>query len=295
MTAGRAPSGVVVGVDGSQESGAAVRWAAREAHLHGLPMILMYAVRRPIVTWPLAPSDHVAIEGELQNAEDALKYARKAALAIVGPGQPLDIRTEIARSSAVAALVDASKDAHMVVVGSRGMGSMGRLLLGSVSSGLLHHARCPVTVVRSRMGELPDDGAPILLGVDGSPVSEAATALAFEEASRRGVDLVALHAWSDVGGLPLQGEEWRTRKQEAEEILAERLAGWQEQYPDVKVRRHVEFDEPARQLVDRSGTAQLVVVGSHGRGGFSGMLLGSVSSAVVQSVDVPVTVVRPRD
>ncbi|MDA2890267.1 universal stress protein [Mycolicibacterium sp. BiH015] len=294
MTTGRAPSGIVVGVDGSQEAGAAVRWAAREAHLHGLPITLMHAVRRPIVTWPLAPSDHIAIEGELQNAEDALKHARQAALAIADQGQPLDVHIEIPRSGAVEALVDASKDAHMVVVGSRGMGRIGRLLLGSVSSGLIHHARCPVTVVRSRMGELPDDGAPILLGVDGSPVSEAATALAFEEASRRGVDLMALHAWSDVGGLPLQGEEWRTRKQQAEEILAERLAGWQERYPDVKIRRQLEFDEPARQLVDRSGTAQLVVVGSHGRGGFSGMLLGSVSSAVVQSVDIPVTVVRPR-
>lgn len=290
---------IVVGVDGSQQAGVAVRWAAAEAQMSGVPVDLVYAVRPPIVTWPLAPTDELAAECERQNAEDTLNHARAAALAGDGAANPPDVRTEVIRDSALGALIEASETARMVVVGSRGTGGFPRLKLGSVSAGLIRHAHCPVTVVHSQMGVLPDVTAPVLVGVDGSPASEAATAFAFEEASRRGVELEALHVWHDRAGREPRGGSWSDIKQsdieqQAAEILAERLAGWQEQFPDVPVRRHIEFDEPSRRLVERSRSAQLVVVGSHGRGGFSGMLLGSVSSTVAQSVDVPVTVVRPH-
>jgi nucleotide-binding universal stress UspA family protein len=132
----------------------------------------------------------------------------------------------------------------------------------------------------------------VLLGIDGSPASEAATALAFEEASQRGVELVALHAWSDVGAFPMLGMDWRESEAEGQELLAERLAGWQGQYPDFCVKRLLFCDKLSRWLLEDSEPARLVVVGSHGRGGFAGMLLGSVSSAVAQSARVPVVVVR---
>ena len=180
----------------------------------------------------------------------------------------------------------------MIVVGSQGLGAVGRLLLGSVTTGLLHHAHCPVAVIHSNEAEAPDSNAPVLLGIDGSPASEAATALAFDEASRRGVGLLALHVWSDVGVFPVLGMDWRDRENEGQEILAERLAGWQEQYPDVRVERLLFCDKPSQWLLKQSEHAQLVVVGSRGRGGFPGMLLGSVSSAVTQSAKVPVIVVR---
>jgi nucleotide-binding universal stress UspA family protein len=137
------------------------------------------------------------------------------------------------------------------------------------------------------------------VGIDGSPESELATAIAFDEASRRKVGLVALHAWSDVGVfdgvLDSHGTGWPALKSIEDEALAERLAGWCERYPDVSVHRVVVRDEPAHQLVDQSQWSQLVVVGSHGRGGFAVMLLGSISAAVVMLARLPVIVARqPR-
>jgi nucleotide-binding universal stress UspA family protein len=196
-------------------------------------------------------------------------------------------------SPVVPVLVDLSKDTDLVVVGSRGRGPVARSLLGSVSSSVVRHAHCPVAVIRDEDPLMPyPTQAPVVVGIDGSPVSELATAIAFQEASRRGVDLVALHAWSDVEVTDYPAIDWPAMKPAAEEILAERLAGWQERYPDVTVRRVVERDHPIQHLVSQSESAQLVVVGSHGRGGFAGMLLGSVSAAVAHSARMPVIVAR---
>ena len=120
-----------------------------------------------------------------------------------------------------------------LVVGSRGLDAFGRHMLGSVSSGLLHHAHCPVAIIHdphAAQREIRDD-APVLVGIDGSPASEAATVLAFDEASRRRVPLVALHAWSDVGVFPILGMDWRVYRDEGDEVLGERLAGWREITP----------------------------------------------------------------
>jgi nucleotide-binding universal stress UspA family protein len=284
--------GILVGVDGSPASDAAVAWASREAVSRRIPVTLMHVVAPIVVGWPVGQLYADMPEWQKANARHVIEHARKILTAVLDESEAPEIHTETAYSSTVPTLIEASKEAWMVVVGSQGMGALGRLVLGSVSTALIQHAHCPVAVIRSGGVATPDRNAPVLVGVDGSAASEAATALAFDEASHRGVDLVALHAWSDVAVFPILGMDWRDRESQGEEVLAERLAGWQEKYPDVHVQRLLVCDKPARWLIQESARAQLVVVGSHGRGGFPGMLLGSVSSAVAHSAQIPVVVVR---
>ena len=252
----------------------------------------LHVVAPIVVGWPVGQLYAEMPEWQKESGQHVVDQAHKTLSASLGRSEPPEIHTKMVYSNTVPALIDASKDAWMLVVGSQGLGALGRLLLGSVTTALIHHAHCPVAVIRSDDGTLPDSDAPVLLGIDGSPASEAAIPLAFNEASRRGVEPVALHAWSDVGVFPMLGMDWRDSEAKGQEILAERLAGWQEQYPDVHVKRLLFCDKPSQWLLKESERAQLVVIGSHGRGGFAGMLLGSVSSHVAQSATVPVIIVR---
>ncbi|BBX37470.1 hypothetical protein MMAG44476_25274 [Mycolicibacterium mageritense DSM 44476 = CIP 104973] len=283
---------IIVAVDGSPDSEAAIVWAAREAVLRGAAVKLLHVIAPMVVDLSISPVPENFIEWQKDNAKQILAQAEKTLLANTVEEQTPDVHSEVRFGSVVGEIVDATRQVHLAVVGSRGMGAVGRAVLGSVSSGLVHHAHCPVAVVHVNETQPADLSSPVLLGVDGSPASEKAIALAFDEASRRGVELVALHAWSDVGVFPVLGMDWRRYEDEGREVLGERLAGWSEQYPEVRVQRRIVCDQPARWLIDASADAQLVVVGSHGRGGFTGMLLGSVSGAVAQSAKAPVIVVR---
>jgi nucleotide-binding universal stress UspA family protein len=285
--------GIVVGVDDSAAAKVAVQWAARDAELRKIPLTLVHAISPEVATWldiPLPPglarwqTDHGR-----RVLDDALKIVAEAS----HRGGPAAVQTEVLSSAAVPTLIDLSKDAELMVAGSQGRGRWPGRLLGSVSSGLLRHAHCPVAIIHDEDPLMPHPAqAPVLVGIDGSPASELATAIAFDEASRRNVALIALHAWSDVDVSEWPGVDWPATQSMAEEVLAERLAGWQERYPDVKVYRIVVRDQPARQLIERSEVAQLIVVGSRGRGGFAGMLVGSVGEAVAQMARMPVIVAR---
>lgn len=281
---------VLVAVDGSAASDAAVAWATREAILHKMSITLLHAVAPVVVGWPVGQLYDDIPDWQNDRAKQVISHARKVLDSSLGASESLDVTTEVAYSSVLPTLINASENAWMIVVGSCGLGAVGRALLGSVSASLLRHARCPVAVIHADRS--PDRDSPVLLGIDGSPASEAATALAFDEASRRRVHLVAVHAWSDVGVFPVLGMDWHNYEIQGQEVLAERLAGWQERYPDVRVRRRVVCDQPARWLLEESEQAQLVVVGSRGRGGFAGMLLGSVAATVAQSASIPVIIAR---
>jgi len=287
---------VLAGVDGSPSSKVAVEWAARDAALRGIPLILAQVTPEPRATLGVEvvrpPEVWRALE---ENARRDLAEGRVIAERATADSGPIQIDELEVSDSVVPALVALSKGADIVVVGCRGMGTITRRLLGSVSWGLAHHALCPVAIIHDERRGSPDDVArlPVVVGIDGSPASEAATAVAFDEASRRGVGLTAIHAWNDNTNFDLLGLKWDELHREAVEVLDERLVGWQKRYPAVSVRRVVVPDHPAGHLITHSDDAQLVVVGSRGRGGFAGMLLGSVSSAVAEASRAPVIVARP--
>jgi nucleotide-binding universal stress UspA family protein len=279
---------------------AAVRWAAREATMRNLPLTLAHVLAAPvagspILALPAAPIPAEIFEQREEYAQQALRDAIKVAEDGAVGNCSLQINAEVFLSAPAATLVRQSKDAEMVVIGSKGQSTWSRALLGSVSTALVHHAHCPVAVIHDELSSPQQPrGSPVLVGIDGSRASDLATAIAFDEASWRGAELVALHAWNDADMRHVPTMEWSALQSAAEKSLAERLAGWQERYPDVTVRRLIVWRQPARHLIDKAKSAQLVVLGSHGRGGFAGMMLGSVSTAVVHAACTPVIVARQR-
>ena len=286
---------IVVGVDGSPVSKVAVDWAAHTAALREAPLKLVHVLNPPVVmAFPEVPMPSGYLQWQEEEGRKllaaAVLTAQEAALLV---GNPIEVTSEMVSGTSVPAMVEESRDAQMIVVGCRGRGALARGLLGSVSTGLVHHSHCPVAVIHDEDPLIPHPSkAPVVVGVDGSPASERAVEIAFQEASFRGVDLVAVHAWSDTGVFEFPGADWSVLQSGAEETLSERLAGWQERYTDVLVRRVVAADRPAHQLLEQAKSAQLLVVGSHGRGGFAGMVLGSVSTAVVNAARMPVIVAR---
>lgn len=275
---------VVVGIDGSEQSGTALRWAAAYAARYTAPLQLVYVIDVPMeygpgVTGPLF--DYAALR---ERAESVVAAAKTEAATLTGT----EITTVIGEGSAVLELRTRSESARLVVVGSRGFGAFRRTLLGSVSTSLARNAACPVAVIPEH--EFAVDG-PVVVGVDGSACSVAAVAAAFDEAARRDTRLVAVHTWSEF----YRYDSRATMQAEAEAVLSESLAGYAEKYPEVRVDRLVVQDRPAHAILAAAETAQLVVVGSRGRGGFLGMALGSVAQAVLHGADCPLIVIRSAE
>lgn len=286
-----ATDAVVVGVDGSQSARDAVRWAAAEAHSLHRPLRLVHATVWPLMTHPAPPSVPVHYQAVMAEAargwlDEARELAEQVAPEVL-------TSEDLVTGDPGPVLLTESAEAREVVVGSRGLGGFTGMLVGSVAAALTHHAQCPVVVVR---GE-GDPTGPVVVGVDGSPAGDKALGFAFDAASRGNAPLVALHTWSDVGVGELWGPpptllDWAAIEQEQQRLLAERLAGWREKYPDVAVHRVVQRDRPARGLREAGRQARLLVVGARGRGGFTGMLLGSTSRSLVHHAPCPLAVVR---
>ena len=288
---------VLVGVDGSAGARVAVDIGAWEAKWRHVPLLLVHGHQNPLphTSSGVLPQPAVAA---MRDDMRAMLLETESRAHAQQPG--VAVRSTLVTGGA-GGLVEVSRGMSLVVVGSRGTGGFAGLHVGSVASQVSMHSPAPVIVVRpgkdgshARIGD-----GPVVVGLDGSQPSFDALGFAFEEANVRGVPLVPLYAWSQgpnassgyIG--PIAQGPGRVREEIAQTLVEEFAAPWQEKYPDVRVTPIVRYQAPpAWALIEASRQAGLVVVGSRGRGGFAGLLLGSVGHAVASHAHCPVAVVR---
>ncbi|MBB5157523.1 universal stress protein [Saccharopolyspora phatthalungensis] len=264
---------VVVGVDGSERSWWAAAWATGEADLRGAKRVRAVAVTED----PLHDDEAWESTGPVVD-QLAVRYPN------------LDISLDVVHGHPADVLCHLSTDAQLVVVGSRGRSTLSATLLGSVSAQVATHAHCPVVVVKDH-----HDSGPVVVGLDNSPYSRSALEFAYAAASRYDSELVAVQVWADVEYAPVvprMEDELIDLRDEALRGLAEQLAGWAESYPNVAVRNVAQRGHPVAELAAAADEARLLVVGHRGRGGFTGLLLGSVAAGVLHHARSPVAVVR---
>lgn len=288
---------VVVGVDGSPASNRALAWATADATRRSRPLHLLCARETYIgaahldssVAWTDPALD--ALDSSLTVVEEARDYVRQ-----VSP----ELRVTFSRPWGRPAqhLVIASHVAEVVVVGSRGHGRLASAVLGTVSLQTAAHARCPVIVVREGQPEHPTGSLKITVGVDGSHDANDAVEFAMRMAGPGGdVDLVTAWWLEIVEGAVVTTEEspqWQVVQKRQRAVIERALGSLREEYPHVNVEAHIERGRTEEVILKAIGDSDLLVVGSRGRGGFAGLLLGSVSQHMLTAAPCPVAVMVNR-
>lgn len=292
---GRArPAGVVAGLDGSSAANAAAAWAADWAHHQGLPLRL--------VTAAPAVAHSAQVHAQLVHELHAVLVRGAAAATAQHPGLPISV--DVLHHSPAAALVELSSQARLMVVGNRGAGGWADLLLGSVAADVAAHAHCVVVVCPERRPHRFDGR--IVLGVDDGPQTQEAAEFAFRVAAQWSCPLTAAHVLdSDVGPFASsahslqpaagRGPDGTGGGARLPDAVRATLAACAARHPDVTVEEITTTGRPAAVLSRLAQDAGLLVVGSRGRGGFAGLLLGSTSRDLLQAASCPVAVVRPGD
>lgn len=289
---GRRP--VLVGVDGSASAQAALAWAATEALYRHCPLHIVHTFSWPIIADPFG-LDLTEPMNDSRRATagwilgEAANQARAAA-------PDIRVTAELFTGAAAPTLLSQAHAAQLVVVGSRGLGGFRGLLLGSVSGTVAAHARCPVIVVHPHRDGTAFPVSPVgrvVVGVDGSDVSAAAIRFAFQEAERRRVGITAVHAAMRTRQHPSLQVPADIVEQVDQQLFAAAMESERVLVPGIDVETKLVHSHPAQALIDEADGAELIVVGSRGRGGFTGMLLGSVSQAVLHHAPCPVAVVHP--
>lgn len=295
--------GIVVGVDGSQQSKCALRWAEREAVRRGSVLNIVSAYTIPVFAASSMDAGYSTLDDDLirGGAEDIVRQARADL-----EGSEATIRTYIESGDPAGVLLDLSQDAELVVVGTRGRGGFVGRLLGSVSSALPAHAKCPTVVVplcmsKEQEGQDPQAAAErkaIVVGVDGSDRARAAVLAAADAAVASGLTLRLICAVAPVGA----ALAWMPATVDQEAVLEDvryqmsvGVAWLTSHYPNLKLETDVVSGPPVEVLIRESEHAVLTVTGSRGRGGFAGMLLGSTSQGVLHHSKGPVMVVPDSD
>jgi nucleotide-binding universal stress UspA family protein len=277
---------VVVGFDGSKTALSAVHYGAREALRHDCGLRIVHAFGWPVILPPF----HAPYDQHDQGPRAAmLDLLAQTAHDVQADHPHLSVTTRLIDGSPGGVLVDASRDAQLLVLGHRGLGGFVGLLVGSVAAQATGHARCPVVVVR---GDDPPEGAPVVLGTDGSPGANRAAEVAFAQAQLRDVELILAHhqpAGKSSAGASVTGNPgfWAT-------VGDAGALGAGARYPDVKFRTEV---VPGKSVASalitfaRRTSAGLLVVGTRGLGGFRGLVMGSTSRNLVEHASCPVMVV----
>ncbi|ORB56548.1 universal stress protein [Mycobacteroides saopaulense] len=285
---------ILVGIDGSTSALHALTWAGAEAQRRNLPLTLVHAVDLSgfVQGYNLGAAASFYQHFETDGAE-FLSQAKDHVYALY---PNVEVSTVKAAGKPVTILVELSRNALMTVLGSSGLGGFTGMMAGSVSVSLTAKGNSPVVVVRESTGA-PD--GPVVVGVADSDSSDSAIEWAFEEAATLETELVAVHVWNNIPpGYVYAYTAWSAmdsarEEQRQEQILTERLSGWQEKYPEVPVQRVVAVGHPADVLLHKAAGAQLIVTGSRGRGDIAGFFLGSTSHALIHKATCPVMVV-PR-
>ncbi len=281
---------IIVGVDGSLASRTAIAWAATEAARRNAEMVLT-----TVYDWRVIGA-RAPIGGAL--ADDARAQAEQLVASAVAEARSFEpsvnVRGEAVLGSPVPTLVNASADADLVVLGGRGRGGFASLLLGSVSQQVATHAAGSVVVVRGRPNI---SHGPIVVGVDGSPSANHAVEVAFAEAAARGAGVVAIRAFAPEhppygSRMALPTENVEERREIEQRALLDDVAPWQDKFPEVPVECVALEGHATEALVGLSSTAQLVVVGTRGHGGVTGLMLGSVGLQLLHHAECPVLIAR---
>jgi nucleotide-binding universal stress UspA family protein len=285
---------IIVGTDGSDHGRRAVEWATEEAARRGLPLRILFAEAPWLYDMPVDPRAGAVRKWLLAGGREVLDQAVATARE---RDAEVDVTAEAVPGPAARALLEEARGAAMVVLGGRGNGMSAGTLLGSTALQVVTHTPVPAVVVRALE---PAVRREVAVGVDGAEASGPALGFAFEEASLRGARLRAVHVWShpaSAGPWTMQPLVYDPRivAEEETRVLEESVAPWREKYPDVEVVAEVVHGTPVRILGGVSARADLLVVGTRGRGGFTGLLLGSVSHAVLHHAHCPVAVVPSVD
>lgn len=285
---------ITAGIDGTEESLAALNWAAREAVRRGLPLRVVHA-------WTFE-SGGAAEPGDLGTQEQWVRDSvGEAARTVRERHAELSVTTDVVEGDAVETLTALAAESEMLVLGSRGHGRIVGFLVGSVGQQVIVGAGRPIVFVRA--GDQASNevaGHEIVVGQQGDPEdSAAALGFAFETAARRGATVRAVRAWAlppvfaySPASLQVLDEAGGLEPFE-QKSLAAALAPWRERYPDVHVVEHVEMGSAGQVLLSVSGTAQLMVVGRRARRTAVGTRIGSVAYGVLHHADCPVAVVPP--
>lgn len=289
------PERIVVGIDGSDLSIAALRWAGEEAVLRDATLLIVSAWSMPVLAYPAGPTgvflDSGPFETEARRlVEDAVTRLRSD----LGD-RAVRVETSVVCERAASAILERSEDASLVVIGSRGRGGFASLVLGSVAVACIHHCRVPVVVIHEA-GYLPGCGD-VVVGIDDSAGARAALRWAAIEAVRLGRRLVVVHGWELPDTMPQGSAGYGPLVEDSFTEVGERLleVTVMKELADLAERpeiltRAVPVDAVGALLAEAED-AGLLVVGSRGRGGFTGLLLGSVSQQCVHHATCPVVVV----